>query len=171
MFYSVYLSKNGRVLSWRMSVGIRIALGFALVSVLAMVIWVMASGDYAESSRLGRVNLILVPLVLIIFQFYEDSIVLDRDEGWLETRMGLVFFKRTRRWSADELTAIEYRVVRGSGKISDSGFSGILRTRVFFAFQMKNRLIILDRACRLGKAEIWLRAFQAFWPLSVGVNE
>ena len=123
MFYNVYLSKNGRILSWRMSAGVRFALGFVLVSVLAMVIWVLVSGDFAASSRLGKVNLVLIPFLLVLAVFYEDSIELNKDEGWMETRVGLVFLKRTRRWPADELTGIVYRVVRGSGNNSNSVFS------------------------------------------------
>jgi len=171
MFYNIYLSKDGRLLYWRMSKGLRAALGFTLISVLAMLVWVLMTGVVIEASLFGRLNLVLVPVFLLVAVFYEDSVVLDRDEGWLETRVGLLFLKRVKRWTAEELTGIEYRIVRG-GRIKHSdGFSGNLRTRVFFGFQMRDQLIILDRSCRPGKADIWLRAFRAFWPETVDIAE
>jgi len=171
MFYNIYLSKNGSRLFWRMGKGLRAALGFTLISVLAMLVWVVTSGVIIEASLFGRLNLVLVPAFLLVAVFYEDSVVLDRDEGWLETRVGLLFLKRIKRWPAGELTGIEYRVVRGGRKKPSNVFSGNLRTRVFFGFQMRDQLIILDRSCRPGKAEIWLRAIRAFWPEAVDIAE
>jgi|GEM_PF-3597254 len=169
MFYSVYLSKDNLILSWRMSTGLRVALAFAFLSVSAVLFRVLASGDFTGTSPFGRVNLILLPFLLFLGVLYEDSIVLNRKDEWLETRTGLIFLKRIRRWKAEDLTGIEYRTVRGSGKTDNTGPAGNLRVRVFFAFQMRNQLVILDRSCRPGKAETWLRAFQAFWPRSVDV--
>ena len=165
VFYSVNLSADGNQLAWKMSPVLRTAIGAALASVAAMLIWSLEPGDFAESAIIGKVNLIAIPILLVFGVCYEHSVVLDRNERWIETRSGLIFWKRRHRWRADQMVGLEYRVVRARGRNRrEEAGGGDWRTRTSFGFQMQDRLILLDRSVCAQKARLWLQSFRAFWP-------
>ncbi len=85
-----------------LGVRFRVLLGaLALIVILAMVV----------GGEVGIVPLLIVA-TLLVGASYEERWIFDSTRRQVEGRHGLVFLARTRRWSYDDLRAVEYHSYR-----------------------------------------------------------
>lgn len=96
-----------------------------LLGLLALLVAGMAS----TGAFTAPVPLILMA-VLALGSLYEERWTIDPDRRGVESRHGLLFLARVRRWSFDEIAAVEYShyaagSMPGSGPPADTGTDGI----------------------------------------------
>jgi hypothetical protein len=173
-FFAVKLSGDGKRLSWGMNPTLRAGIVVALLSVLGMILFSLSSTEYETLSPIGKVNVILIPILLFLGSVYEYRVIFDKANEVVEIRTGLLFLFRRRRRPLDEVQRFVVRTVRPGAK--DSGESelavtGFRRGRVFIGFLISGKMIVLDRACSIRRARGWVAAFRAFMPFEVEEGE
>lgn len=173
MFFSVTLKRDGTRLTWSMSGPLRFGLSFALLSVLAMIVFSLTAAEYAALRPIGKVNVVLFPVLLLLGVLYDYRIVFDKAEGTVTIKSGVVFAARRRVLPLDAVQKLVVRSVspgkRAPNEVEPGG--GLRRGRVFIGFVIGGRLIVLDRACSVKKARSWVLAFRSFMPFSVEEGE
>lgn len=173
-FFAVKLSGDGNRLSWGMNPTLRGGIIFALLSVAGMLIFSLTAAEYENLSAFGKVNVVLVPVLLIAGSLYEYRIIFDKAGDFVEIRTGLVFAYRRKRRPLHEVQRLVVRTVRpgarnvGEDELASTGFR---LGRVFVGFLISGRMIVLDRACSIRRARGWVTAFRAFMPFEVEEGE
>lgn len=139
---------------------LRGALAFALASVLAMAAFSLTPEDIAEAPWAGRVNLVLMPILLALGSLYRYRVLFDAEKGEVYLDHGLMFPYRRRRWAFEEVTGL---IVRSypTRKLDPAG------TRYVFGFYFSGRPVILERSCSPGAFQHFYYSFKAFFPFPV----
>jgi len=165
MFYSVYLTKNGSRLIWKMNKALRGVFIFLLISVMAMFVFSFDLSEYKFLSLASKINTVLLPFFLLAGVLYEDSVIFDKKNRQIVLKHGLVFFYRKKIWDWNDFKGTVYR------KIKIGRIFGSTRSKVLVGFQMTDKFILLDRDCPENKADIWIKALQTFWPRPFIISE
>ncbi len=173
-FFAAKLSKNGNRLSWGMSPILRGGLIFAFVSVAGMIVFSLTASEYAALSIIGKINVVVLPILLLFGSIYEYRVTFDKAEGSVEIRKGLFFLPRREKYEIRAVQRLVVRTVRpGRGNLPENELmsTGFRLGRVFIGFLISGRMIVLDRACSFRKARGWIIAFRAFIPFQVEEGE
>lgn len=160
MFFSVSRSRDGKRLSYGMKPFLRGALVFALASVLAMIAFSLTPEDIAGAPLAGKINLVLMPTLLLAGSLYRYRVLFDSDRSEAYLDHGLLFAYRRTRWSFDEVTGL---IVRSypTRKLDPAG------TRYVFGFYFSGRPVILEKGCAPGAFQHFYYSFKTFFPRPV----
>lgn len=157
---------------------LRTGLGIALASVIAMILFSLTGAEYAALGPVGRINVIVIPTLLLLGTLYDYRIVFDKANETVTIRSGLVIAGRTRTYRLDEVQQLVIRTINPRKRSPDQVDTGVdleatgfRPGRAFIGFLIGGRLEVLDRACSLRRARGWVMAFRAFMPFSVEEGE
>lgn len=170
MFFSVSLSKDGEKLSFHMNPALRGVLLFFLLSVLAMFLFSFSPEDFTNAPLPGKINLILLPLLLLGGTLYRYTILFDKSREIIEIQSGLLFWYRTQSYPFSDLTGLVRKRIRISKSHSGGEESKILaysRDRVIFGFIIRGKLIVIDRKGKPAAVNQFYMSFRAFFPQEV----
>lgn len=164
MFFTVRLSRNGRYLTYGMRPFLRGTLLFALASVLAMILFSLTAEDLAGMGAAGRVNLVLMPLLLALGSLYQYRLRFDSEGQEVFLDQGLLFLYRRKRWSFDDVTGMLIREYP-TRKLDLAG------SRCQFGFYLSGKPVILERSLSPGNFQAFYYAFASFFPRSIPGQE
>ncbi len=160
MFFAVFLSRDGKRLSFGMRPFLRGAVGFALFSVLAMIAFTLTPENLADTPLAGKVNLVVFPVLLALGFLYRYRLLFDAEKEEVCLDRGLVFLYRRKRYRFDEVTGVMARPY-ATRKLDPAG------TRYVFGFYLSGRPVILERSCSPGAFRHFYYSFKSFFPLAV----
>lgn len=153
-----------------MSPVLRGVLWFFLISVVLMFIFTFSVNDFLEASLPGRINTIVLPLLLLFGSLYKYSLVFNKNTREIELQNGLLFLYRTRRFKFEELHQLVRRHVKirtySKGRMENK-ITSYQKDRFIFGFVINREMILIDRNCKPAKAELFYMSFKTFFPLEV----
>lgn len=163
MFFTVALSKDESVLTYKMNPFIRFVFIFFLISLAAMFLFDFSANDFREASILGKINIFLLPLLVCSGSLYRYTITLDKKEESIKIYRGFGLFVSRKSVPLASLTAVvKQRVHAGSYKDGTSGLPS--RERFILGFIIDGRFIILSRTAKRKHVDQLFGAFRAFFP-------
>jgi len=157
-----------------MSPILRGGLIFAFLSVAGMLLFSLTAAEYSTLSTAGKINVVVLPILLLFGSVYEYRVIFDKASGKVEIRKGLFFANRREYYPLGDVQRLVVRTVRPSGKNQPENeimTTGFRLGRVFIGFLISGKMIVLDRACSFRKARGWITAFRAFMPFTVEEGE
>jgi hypothetical protein len=157
-FFDAALKRGGRELVFSMNPLLRGMIVFALVSVASMLLFNFEPGDFAEAPLLGKLNLIILPLLLLLGSLYKYTIRFDAETKRIRRERGLLFLSFSESWSFSELTSVE---CTGYATRKIDIFS---ERRYSFGFSIAGRTLMLEKALSHTKAKQFLALFRSFFP-------
>ena len=169
MFFSVSLSRNGLRLSYHMSYLLRGCILFLLVSILLMFLFSFTTEDFRTAGTLGKINIIVLPILLALGSLYRFTVVFDRQEESIEVHKGLLIWFRTERYDFSDLQQlVVQRIHAGRLDPADESRNPFPeRVRYIFGFRIAGKTILIERAARKKHMEMYYSAFKAFYPRPV----
>lgn len=170
MFFSVSLSKDGEKLSYHMNPALRGVLWFFLASVLCMFLFSFSADDFYGASPAGKINIILLPLLLTLGSLYKYTILFDRAREVIEIQTGFLFRYKVKSHPFSDLNGLVRRRIHISRPRSGGGEEKILswsRDRIIFGFIISGKLIVIDRKGKPAAIDGFYRSFKAFFPYDV----
>ncbi len=164
MFFTVTLSRDESVLTYKMNPVIRFVFIFFLVSLAGMFLFDFSLSDFREASILGKINIFLLPLLVCGGSLYRYTIMMDKTKESITMYRGFGVFISRKIVPLSSLTAVvKQRVHSGIQKDGASGF--LARERFIIGFIIDGRFIILSRTAKRKQADQLFGAFRAFFPL------
>ena len=163
MFFTVRLSNDERVLTYRMNPLLRVVFLFFLVSLAAMFLFDFSAPDFYEASLPGKINMFLLPFIMLLGSSYTFTIRLDKTLETISIIKGFYPITSRKTIPLSSLSAVvKQRVHSGVPKESAGHF--LARERYIFGFIIDGKMILIDRAARKKQIEILFGAFRAFFP-------
>jgi hypothetical protein len=139
---------------------------FILLSLVLTYAINMSWKDFLNASIPGKINTILLPILVFSGAAYRYSLTFDKDTQTCLIEKGLVFLNKKTIYSFNDLTALNYRVYDYNQKEEANQFSrGIpRRTRADFGFFFNGKLFQLEKSAPQRGVETLYLAFTAFFP-------
>ena len=163
-FFDVFLSKDGKRLSYKMNLFLRITFLFFLLSMVLAYIFSFSFDEFINASLLRKIWMIGFFSLIFYGAFYEFSITFDKSKEKIYIRSGLLFLYKKTVYSRESFKFIrirKYEIKR----------LGANKTRVEFGFFIGNKFYIVDKNLSMHKFTQFYGAFSSFWPYDIDIQE
>ena len=163
-FFEASLKNGGKVLVFRMNPVLRGFLVFALISVAAMLVFNFSLEDWSEAGPLGKVNLVLIPAILLVTCLYEYRVRFDAVAEQVHVERGLLFWLRRETYAFSRFRGVELK----SYPTRSFDFAG---KRCLFALVFDGRTLVLDRSLPATKGRAFAALVKAYFPHNIAIFE
>jgi hypothetical protein len=163
-FFEACLKNGGKLLVFRMNPVLRGLLAFALVSVVAMLVFNFSLEDWNGTGPLGKANLILIPAILLAACLYEYRVRFDVVTGQVHVERGLLFWLRRDSYDFSRFRGVELK----SYPTRSFDFAG---KRCLFALVFDGRTLVLDRSLPFTKGRAFAALVKAYFPHNITIFE
>jgi len=164
VFFTVFRKPDGSRLTYGMRPFLRVALLVGLISVVGMFFVSLTPEDIKEAPMIGRINLVVVPVLLLLGVLYQYRLVFDKKNEEIYLDRGLVFLFHRKVFSFDDVNGILIKSFP-TRKIDPAGI------RFTFGFYLTGKTLLLERGAPPGAFENFYYAFKVFFPRPVNEDE
>ncbi len=163
-FFSASVSRDGRTLSFGMNPLLRGGILFFLLSIAAMFLFVFTPENFREAPTIGKINTVVLPVLLLLASLVEYRITFDRRDGSITIRKGLVILAKAERFRFEDLHGVKKASFRAHTL-------ELFGTRACFGLYLGSKLVILDRSIPAERAESFYNILVSYFPRQVPVLE
>lgn len=142
----------------------RIFLWVGLVSLAAMFIFNFTPEDFVNAPLLGKINVFLIPLLLLFGATYQYTVRFDKTDSTITILNGLVFLHKKTVYSFDDLKGIYKR------KIGTSSFD-FRKERYIFGLYIGEKYILIEKGMSADHFQKFFLSLQYFFPKPINELE
>ena len=128
-----------------------------------MFIFTFTAEDFVTATPAGKINTIVLPLLVLVGSIYTNSVTFNKNTGKLLLTKGFFPFVKNTVYPFNNVEAVIFNPIGDPTK--NNSFLSVSGRKYMFGFKLTNgKYIILERSANEKTATAFYTAFLAFFP-------